>query len=154
MLRPVSFGPFTLDQERRQLLVGEDAQPVHLSPKAYGLLSVLADARPRAVAKSELHQQLWPSTFVSEATLASLVAELRVALGGEDLVSKNGTHLRGQAVTSPSTLDDGDQIRIGAFELTFRRVAGQGSTETWGNARGRRPIGTYEIVAPRCRRHG
>jgi sigma-B regulation protein RsbU (phosphoserine phosphatase) len=43
----------------------------------------------------------------------------------EDLGSKNGTYLRGQAVTSPTALADGDRIRVGAFELTFRTVAGQ-----------------------------
>ena len=48
----------------------------------------------------------------------------------EDLGSKNGTHLRGQAVTSPTPLADGDRIRIGAFELTFRKVTDKGSTET------------------------
>ena len=48
----------------------------------------------------------------------------------EDLGSKNGTYLRGQAVTSPTPLTDGDQIRIGAFELTFRSLTGPGSTET------------------------
>ena len=48
----------------------------------------------------------------------------------EDLGSKNGTYLRGQVVTSPTPLADGDQIRIGAFELTFRTLAAPGSTET------------------------
>ena len=48
----------------------------------------------------------------------------------EDLGSKNGTYLRGQPLTSATELADGDRIRIGAFELTFRRVSGTGSTET------------------------
>jgi len=196
------------------LLCGEDLRPVHLSPKAYELLRVLIETRPRAVAKSELHDRLWPSTFVSEATLASLVAEVREALGErgrearfirtvhgfgyafsrlsrqigepdlacvanwiicngrekslgegehvlgrdadvavplssptvsrhharifvagetatlEDLGSKNGTYVRGQAVTSPVQLADGDQIRIGVFEITFRTLTADGSTET------------------------
>jgi DNA-binding winged helix-turn-helix (wHTH) protein len=210
----VIFGPFSLDTETRQLLRGPDRDPVHLSPKAYELLCVLVETRPRAVAKGELHERLWPSTFVSEATLASLVAELRDALGErgrearfvrtvhgfgyafssatkelkasnaesfaswiicngreqplgdgehligrdpdvavplssptvsrhhakiviagavaalEDLGSKNGTYLRGRAVMSPVQLADGDRIRIGAFELTFRTLIGTGSTET------------------------
>jgi DNA-binding winged helix-turn-helix (wHTH) protein len=210
----VTFGPFTLDAETRQLLRGAEMQPVHLSPKAYELLCALVDTRPRAVGKSELHERLWPSTFVSEATLASLIAELREAVGDrgrdarfirtvhgfgyafsgeardiaaavaepstrwvicngresplaqgahligrdpdvaimlnspsvsrhhaklvvagdvttvEDLGSKNGTYLRGQAVTLPTPLTDGDRIRIGAFELTFRVLTGAGSTET------------------------
>lgn len=80
-LKRVAFDPFVLDPETRRLLRGAEQQPVHLSPKAYELLCVLVEMRPRAIAKSELHERLWPSTFVSEATLASLVAELREALG-------------------------------------------------------------------------
>src|SRR6185436_9310245 len=47
----------------------------------------------------------------------------------EDLGSKNGTYLRGQAVTAPTQLADGDRIGIGAFELTFRTLMAPGSTE-------------------------
>ncbi len=36
--------------------------------------------RPHACRKQELHDRLWPDSFVSEATLASLVAEIRTAL--------------------------------------------------------------------------
>jgi DNA-binding winged helix-turn-helix (wHTH) protein len=74
-----TFGTFTLDLDRHQLL--HDGGDVHLSLKAYDLLALLIDARPRVVAKAELHKQLWPDTFVSDATLASVVAEVREALG-------------------------------------------------------------------------
>ena len=37
--------------------------------------------RPRAVAKTAIHDRLWPGTFVSESTLTTLVTELRAALG-------------------------------------------------------------------------
>jgi FHA domain/Transcriptional regulatory protein, C terminal len=42
---------------------------------------VLVECRPNALSKARLHEQLWPSTFVSDATLTSLVAELRSVLG-------------------------------------------------------------------------
>jgi DNA-binding winged helix-turn-helix (wHTH) protein len=213
MVRQVAFGPFTLDLDTRELLRGPDRQRVHLSPKAYELLCVLVEDRPKAIAKADLHERLWPATFVSEATLASLIAELREALGErgrearyirtvhgfgyafaheardvahaeigriaswivcngqeqplgegehvigradaavclnsptvsrrhariviardvatlEDLDSKNGTYVRGQRIMSPVALADGDRIRIGAFELTFRSLSGAESTET------------------------
>jgi pSer/pThr/pTyr-binding forkhead associated (FHA) protein len=60
-------------------------------------------------------------------------AKLVVASGVttlEDLGSKNGTYLRGKAVTSVTPLVDGDRIRVGSFELTFRTLTGTGSTET------------------------
>ena len=73
------IGDLTFDPDTRQLLRG--GTDVHLSPKAFDLLKILIDHRPRAVSKNELHQHLWPSTFVSEANLASLIAEVREALG-------------------------------------------------------------------------
>lgn len=38
-------------------------------------------SRPQAIAKNELHERVWPGTFITDATLASVVAELRDALG-------------------------------------------------------------------------
>ncbi|HVG85095.1 MAG TPA: FHA domain-containing protein [Vicinamibacterales bacterium] len=213
----LSFGGFTLDVESRQLHRGTDAQAVHLSLKGFELLRILIEARPRAIAKRELHERLWPDTFVSEATLSSLVAEVREALGErgrqaqfirtlhgygysfaadaapsasgvgaisnwvvcagreialadgehilgrdadakvelrspavsrhharivisgtsatlEDLGSKNGTTVRGQAVTAPVQLADGDEIRIGSFVLSYRTVSAKGSTKSAAGA--------------------
>ena len=72
------FGAFELDLGRR-LLVREGAV-VHLPPKALKLLEILIEKRPNAVSKQDLHDEIWPGTFVSEATLASLIAEVREAL--------------------------------------------------------------------------
>jgi DNA-binding winged helix-turn-helix (wHTH) protein len=73
------FGEFTLNHDIRQLFVG--TSEVHLSPKAFELLVILLSNRPRALSKAELQERLWPSTFVEETNLASLVAEIRKALG-------------------------------------------------------------------------
>ena len=73
------FGDFTLDTDTRQLRQG--AVERHLSPKGFDLLRLLIESRPRVVSKRELHERLWPATFVSEATLSSLIAEVRDALG-------------------------------------------------------------------------
>jgi DNA-binding winged helix-turn-helix (wHTH) protein len=73
------LGDLTFDSDARQLLRGGDE--IHLSPKAFELLKTLIDNRPRALSKNELHECLWPATFVSEANLASLIAEIREALG-------------------------------------------------------------------------
>ena len=72
------FGEFELDLGRRLLLRG--AAPVHLSPKALRLLEILISNRPNALSKQVIHDQVWPNTFVSEATLTSLIAELREAM--------------------------------------------------------------------------
>src|SRR5262252_5806472 len=77
----VTFGECVFDRARRELL--RQGSPVHTGQKLLGLLELLLDAAPRAVPKEEIHKSLWPGTFVSEATLTSLVAELRHAIGDE-----------------------------------------------------------------------
>jgi DNA-binding winged helix-turn-helix (wHTH) protein len=74
----VRFGEFRFDDETRQLY-RRDAE-VHLSPKAFDLLRMLLEARPKALSKAELSERLWPATFVSEANLSVLIAEIRGVL--------------------------------------------------------------------------
>jgi DNA-binding winged helix-turn-helix (wHTH) protein len=78
----VRFGPFTLDARKRQLLRGTAA--IHLTPKAFDLLHVLVSEAPRVMSKRELHDRLWPGSFVSDASLTGLVKELRRALDDRD----------------------------------------------------------------------
>lgn len=73
------FGGWFLDGESRELRGPEGT--VHLSPKAFALLGLLLESRPRALSKAELHDRLWANTFVSDSNLASLVKEIRRALG-------------------------------------------------------------------------
>ena len=77
----MSFGPWTLDPARRQLLRGGIEVP--LSPKAFDLLSVLAEHHDRAFSKADLHRHLWPNSFVSDGSLTILVAEIRQTLGDD-----------------------------------------------------------------------
>ena len=77
----IRFGPFTLDIDARQLRRGAD--DIHLSPKAFDVLCALAVERPNVVAKAVLQQRLWPDTFVADANLSNLVAEVREALGDD-----------------------------------------------------------------------
>jgi len=74
----LAFGDFSLDLERRQLLLA--GKEVHLSPKALQLLELLVAERPRALAKAEIRDRLWPRTHVSESSLTGLVTTLRSAL--------------------------------------------------------------------------
>ena len=72
------FGAFTLDTLTRQLCRGADE--IHISPKAFALLLELVERRPEALTKAALQESLWPDTFVVEANLSNLVAEIRAAL--------------------------------------------------------------------------
>jgi DNA-binding winged helix-turn-helix (wHTH) protein len=73
------FESVVVDVDQRRLQRG--GGPVHLPPKAFALLLFLIEQRPNAVAKADLMTHLWPDTFVSDATLASLVADVREAIG-------------------------------------------------------------------------
>jgi DNA-binding winged helix-turn-helix (wHTH) protein len=210
------FGNFSADLDTRQLMRGDCV--VHLSPKAFDLLVTLIKERPRALPKAELHTRLWPQTFVSDTSLAMLVAETRAALDDhvraptfirtvhrhgyafcgsavevaatsvgsdglksgcwligsprnvqllvgetivgrdpqsevwldspsvsrrharitvsgtmvtlEDLQSKNGTERRGEPVTLPVQLEDGDEIRFGSVAMTCRIWSPNASTKS------------------------
>jgi DNA-binding winged helix-turn-helix (wHTH) protein len=56
------------------------------------------------------------------------VSEERVLV--EDLKSKNGTFLGDERVHAPTPLADGDRVRFGSVELTFRQFAMPDSTRT------------------------
>ena len=71
----IRFGPFIVDSETRQLL--RDQGEVHLSPKAFDLLWVLLERRPKVVDKAELHTRIWPDTYVVDANLNVLIGEVR-----------------------------------------------------------------------------
>ena len=219
------FGAFVLDPGTRQLRRGQEER--HLGPTAFELLEVLLRQRPNVVTKEAIHDRLWPGTFVSGSTLATVVVEIRAALdddpasprflrtvhgvgyafcgeaaaeetspgparspegaaaapagrlsyrllfddreislrpgenllgrvedgvlwiespsvsrrharirieGGqavlEDLGSKNGTFWRGQRISSPVILSDGDEIRLGKVGLTLRILPADATTLT------------------------
>jgi DNA-binding winged helix-turn-helix (wHTH) protein len=207
------FGQCVLDASSRELL--RDGLRQDLSPKAFQFLELLLKARPRAVTKHEIHEQLWPDAFVSDSSLPRLAAEVRAAIGDdakkprllrtvhrfgyaffgavaagtaegmpaptpcrlvwgerqvallsgenilgrsaearvpldlkrvsrhharivvengkavlEDLGSKNGTFVRGQLITRPAELADGDEICIGPVVLVFRTSLSNSTTET------------------------
>lgn len=77
----VRFEECLLDSDTRELLVSGRA--VHISPKGLQLLELLLSNRPRALSKDEIHERLWPGTFVSDGTLTSLLAEVRSAIGDD-----------------------------------------------------------------------
>jgi len=79
--RIVRFAEFRFDADTRQLM--KDGRDIHISPKAFELLLILIESRPKAVSKADLQAQLWPDAFVTEANLPGLAKELRRALGDD-----------------------------------------------------------------------
>ena len=110
----IQFSSFTLDLDTR-LLTREDSE-VHLAPKAFELLAALVLARPKVLSKAELQQRLWPHTFVAEANLSNLVAEIRQALGDGGptprwirTAHRVGYAFGGNAITLASAKDMGER---------------------------------------------
>ncbi len=77
----VRFGDCLLDTEARQL--SRAGRPAELTPKGFELLTNLLAGRPRAFSKQQLHEVLWPDTFVVDVSLARLVSEVRKAIGDD-----------------------------------------------------------------------
>src|SRR5688572_7199353 len=208
----LKFGSWEVDTDRRLLTHG--GAPASLSPKAFDLLVVLAQHHEKAFSKAELHQLLWPETFVSDGSLTILVAEIRqvlqddaeqprfirtvrrfgygfcapvskagesqmaaatrsawviwgnksIAVGDgetvlgraldatirfdvpgvsrrhariivvganvsvEDLGSQNGTYVRGEKISGRTTIEDGDELRLGPVAVFIRLVSPDNST--------------------------
>ena len=80
----VRFLDCELDPAARALSRG--GKPAHLTPKALDLLLLLVAERPRAVGKSELLDRVWPDTFVTDASLARTVHEIRDAIGDDSAI--------------------------------------------------------------------
>jgi DNA-binding winged helix-turn-helix (wHTH) protein len=121
----VRFGECVLDSDARQLSVRGKA--VHLSPKAFQFLELLLESRPKALSKSEIHERLWPDTFVSDGTLASLLVEVRSATGDSARESRfvRTVHRFGYAFSgSAQELREGVPA-AGGQKLIYRLI--------WGN---------------------
>jgi DNA-binding winged helix-turn-helix (wHTH) protein len=72
------FASVCVDSDAR--IVSNDAGTVRLRRKAFDLLLLLLECRPRAVSKEQVHARLWPDTFVTESSLQSLIHEIRQAI--------------------------------------------------------------------------
>lgn len=121
----VRFGECVLDSDTRQLSVRGEA--VHLSPKAYQFLELLLESRPKALSKSEIHERLWPGTFVSDGTLASLLVEVRSATGDSARESRfvRTVHRFGYAFSGSAKELRDSVSAAGGRRLVYRLI--------WGN---------------------
>ena len=113
----LSLGPVTLDTDRRQVFRG--SEPLHVSAKAFQLLELLVENRPRALSKDELQGALWPDTFVSDTSLTTLVNELRAGLGESAQEPRliRTVHGFGYAFEAEGAAASGARLVWGAIEV-------------------------------------
>jgi DNA-binding winged helix-turn-helix (wHTH) protein/predicted ATPase len=74
-----TFGGFQLDPANERLWRG--GQAIALRPKAFAVLKYLVDHRGQLVTKQQLLDNVWPSTFVTDAVLKDSIRQVREALG-------------------------------------------------------------------------
>jgi len=79
---------------------------------------------------------------LGDLTVSRQHGQLRREAGGryfiENLQSRNGIYLNGHEISRPTALTDGDQLKIGAYQLLFRQAAEanrQSSNQLAGKAR-------------------
>jgi DNA-binding winged helix-turn-helix (wHTH) protein len=77
----LAFGDCVFDSGSRQLLRGGKA--ASLPPKAFELLAMLLENRPRALSHAEIRDRLWPRTVVARSSLGRLMAQIRAAIGDD-----------------------------------------------------------------------
>jgi DNA-binding winged helix-turn-helix (wHTH) protein len=77
----VRFGECEFDSESHELQRAR--RRIDITPKAFELLEALLESRPKVLPKAELHDLLWPETFVGRTSLARLVNEIRKAVGDD-----------------------------------------------------------------------
>jgi DNA-binding winged helix-turn-helix (wHTH) protein len=101
------FGRCLFDGDARELR--RDGAPKPVSPKALQFLELLLQERPRALSKQEIHERLWPDSFVSDSSLARLANEVRSAVGDDArnpqfvrTVHRFGYSFAGEAVSEPA----------------------------------------------------
>ena len=82
----VVFGSFTFDSATRELL--DEGRRTHMSPKAFDLLQLLLERQPAVVSKQDIHERLWQDTFVTEASLSVVIAEIRQVLRDDSRQSR------------------------------------------------------------------
>ncbi|MFA6109268.1 MAG: response regulator transcription factor [Candidatus Latescibacterota bacterium] len=76
---PLVFGRVRVDFARRETTVA--GEPVHLSPKEYGILQLLAERDGRAVSRAELLHSVWGyDVYPTTRTIDTHVLELRAKL--------------------------------------------------------------------------
>jgi DNA-binding winged helix-turn-helix (wHTH) protein len=137
-----AFGSVLVDADARSISGAEGS--VHLTRKAFDLLLLLLECRPKAVSKDDIYARLWPDTFVAESSLQTLVYEIRHAIdhagapswirtvhgigysfAGEVLVSDAPSHPA--ALRRPAAWLLGESTRVALY--AGENILGRGSDE-------------------------
>ncbi len=118
------FGPFELDEDRRELRLG--GREVMVEPLVFDLLADLIRHRDRVVSKDELFDRVWAGAIVTEGSLQRAVSLARSALRSGELADAIKTFSRRgyrftAGVTETDTTPVGAQADVSATPLLAAR---------------------------------
>lgn len=88
-----AFDGYELDTARVEVRKG--ANPIHMEPKAFRLLSLLIEQHQRAVSRDEILEVVWDGLIVSEASISSAIKAVRQAIGDSGDAQRRIKTLRG-----------------------------------------------------------
>jgi DNA-binding winged helix-turn-helix (wHTH) protein len=152
----VTFGEIVVDTDTRE--IARDGTPIHLSPKAFELLLILIECRPKAMSKAVLQERLWPDTFVVEKNLTNLIAEIRRALGDTAeapryirTVPRFGYALQG--VAAPAADDGAAATRDAGYAVHLTWDGGHAMLADGEHVLGRDPDASVCLDASSVSRH-
>jgi DNA-binding winged helix-turn-helix (wHTH) protein len=150
------FAGCRLDLEARRLFRG--TREVHLSPKAFELLKVLVESRPRAVSKAELLERVWPGIFVSEASLARAVNEIRdgledAARRGHVVRTVHGFGYAFGADIQSESAGPGERLARGGVMCWLSSANREVALQDGDHVAGRDPAAGIWLDSPKISRH-
>ena len=109
--RPFRLGQWRVDPQIREISDGENHR--RLSPRAMGVLAMLAAAEGEVVHRGTLLDEIWPDVVVGEESVTTAVSELRRALGdvrgGQRLVDT--VQKTGYRLTVPAEPDNPEPLQ-------------------------------------------
>jgi DNA-binding winged helix-turn-helix (wHTH) protein len=118
----VRFGDCILDTDTREL--SRANEPIRIAPKVFGLLELLLERRPKAVSKEQIHELLWPRTFVTDTALTTVVKEARAAIGDD---AQNSRFIRTVPGFGYAFTEDVRPERSSSRTAPCYRIAAQGA---------------------------
>jgi DNA-binding winged helix-turn-helix (wHTH) protein len=148
----IRIGNFLFDSAQRRLLHGSRA--VAISPKGLQLLELLLRERPRALAKVELQDRVWPGTFVLEANLPNLVAEIRRCLQDTKRPHRLVRTVHGYGYAFCGEAEDLETERDGpAYVYRLRWSSGSAALRDGEHVLGRDPRADVQVDVASVSRH-
>ena len=112
----LEFSPFRLDTDLAELTGA--AGPVALEPKAFALLTLLAENHHRVISKEEMIATVWGGRFISDDAVSTVLKLVRKALNDDGAAQAYIRTIRGRGhrFVAPVQIRAGDNLPANAKE--------------------------------------